>query len=140
MLCPLPETVTLQEIEKQGFCFFAGDMVVSKHYHLEDTEYQLHPKKTGINVVDAVINGKDAGNFMFAGDKTDCRSLLTKGDNIVTLHLYNNLRNMLGPHHLEEGELYVVGPGAFFKELCIWGPWANHVWNDGYCFVEMSVR
>lgn len=139
VLCPLPETVTLQEIEKQGFCFFAGDMVVSRHYNLEDTEYQLHLKKKGINVVDAAINGKDAGNFMFAGDKTDCSNLFMEGDNIVTLHLYNNLRNMLGPHHVEEGELYAVGPGVFFKEVCIWGPWAGQVWNDGYCFVEMSI-
>ncbi len=53
--------------------------------------------------------------------------------------------NLLGPHHLEVGESYRVGPGGFYKEYCVWkrppdkGGYYDNRWNDDYCFVEMSI-
>lgn len=46
---------------------------------------------------------------------------------------------MLGPHHLKEGECYNFGPWCFFKEKCIWVDNSEKDWDDGYCFVQMSV-
>ena len=68
--------------------------------------------------------------------------MLIQGKTKVKLTLINNLRNLLGPHHLEEGESYSVAADAFFKEDCVWNKniWASIVcWNDDYCFVEMSI-
>ena len=59
------------------------------------------------------------------------------GENSLELELTSGLRNLLGPHHLEEGESFAVGPACFFKEPNIWG---NLPWNDGYCFVEFGAR
>jgi hypothetical protein len=53
------------------------------------------------------------------------------------LELTSGLRNLLGPHHLEEGESYGVGPGSFFKEPNIWG---HAPWNDDYCFVAFGLK
>ena len=56
----------------------------------------------------------------------------------IKISLKNNLRNLLGLHHLEEGECIHVTPCEFFKEKCVWN--MNGLeWNDGYCFVETSV-
>ena len=60
------------------------------------------------------------------------------GKTKIELPLINNLRNILGPHHLEEGECYSVCPHSFFKEPCIWAP-NPEKWNDGYCFAEMGI-
>ena len=72
--------------------------------------------------------------------EVDLSEYLTPGVNQIELTLVNNLRNLLGPHHLEEGESYSVGPFSFFKGYNMWS-WTGKpvMWNDGYCFVETSV-
>ena len=53
-------------------------------------------------------------------------------------NLKNNLRNLLGTHHLGEGECVEVTPGSFYKEKCVWNPQGNDDdWYYGYCFAEM---
>ena len=47
---------------------------------------------------------------------------------------------MLGPHHLEIGESYDVGPHAFFCEPCLWNDNPAKIWNDDYCFIEFSLN
>ena len=139
-VCAMPETVTLTEIEKQGFPFFAGCLTVSKTYELADGDYQLDLNRKGVNVVAAELNGHDAGTVMYKSTRIDGSHLLHAGENKVQLKLYNNLRNMMGPHHLEEGESYWVTPASFFKEDCVWFSWRTGSWNEDYCFVETTVE
>ena len=135
-----PARVTLTDLEKQGFPFFAGTMRLTKELELEDGNYALRVCKRGVNGVKARFNGVDCGSLLY-----DCRSLdgskaLHSGRNRITLELYNNLRNMLGPHHLESGESYQVLPASFFKEECVWSSWREEdAWNEDYCFVETSL-
>ena len=49
------------------------------------------------------------------------------------------MRNLLGPHHLEEGECLRVNPGKFYKEDCVWNESPEQGWNEDYCFVEMTL-
>ena len=68
----------------------------------------------------------------------DITPFVHAGENEMELSIVNNLRNLLGPHHLEEGESYSVGPGSFYKSD---SPFAWGIdWNDDYCFVETSVE
>ena len=62
-----------------------------------------------------------------------------QGKTKVRLTLINNLRNLLGPHHLKEGECLCVGPGSFFKEPCVWNRNPEEAWDEDYCFVEMGI-
>ena len=62
--------------------------------------------------------------------------LLQEGDTCIELELTGGLRNLLGPHHLQEGESYAVGPGCFFNEPNIWG---HAAWDERYCFVNFGV-
>ena len=70
---------------------------------------------------------------------TDVSEHINIGENEIELTLTNNLRNMQGPFHLEEGESYRVTPRAFYKEKCVWKE-KETVWNDNYCFVNLSIR
>ena len=69
----------------------------------------------------------------------DCAAQQRPGGCTVTLELTTSLRNLLGPHHLDEGESYGVNTRSFDKEPnAIDNP--APPWNDGYCFVKLGLR
>ncbi len=135
-----PHTITLSDIQKQGFPFFAGAISVSKEFDLADTDYQLAFSKTGINAININVNSKDAGNLLWHPFSCDISEYLKQGKNKITLTLYNTLRNMQGPHHLKEGESYFVMPSMFYKEKCVWSKNPEADWCEDYCFVENSIN
>ncbi|MBE7051834.1 MAG: hypothetical protein E7395_04610 [Ruminococcaceae bacterium] len=134
-------SISLKNIEQQGFPFFAGNMTVSKTFNVTDDNMMLSFKKRGINVVDAKINGVEIKKFMWEPYFADITSLVCKGENKLELTLTGNLRNMQGPLHLEEGESYSVCPLHFYKESCVWN-WGYEPaeWNDDYCFVDVTIE
>ena len=90
----------------------------------------------GINAVRVKIG--DIEKVMLTDNRLSLKGFGVRGKTTIELTLINNLRNILGPHHLEMGESYSVCPHSFFKEPCIWAP-NPEAWNDGYCFVETGV-
>ncbi len=134
-------TVCLEKIEQQGFPEFAGEIIVSKKFNIEDTDMMLDFVKTGINVVKAKVNGKNVGTFMWEPYTADISGYLVKGENELSLTLVNNLRNMQGPFHLGNiGEAYDVGPTEFYKEPCIWTKDGYEDWSDDYSIVNLTVK
>jgi hypothetical protein len=140
VIAPPKTEVTLNHLERQGFPFFAGALTVEKKFTAADTPMMLDFAKAGINTITAAVNGHPVDTFLWEPFRADVTHLLQPGENILTLTLKNNLRNMQGPLHLEIGESFGVGPGAFYKEPCIWNnrPTEGR-WNDDYCFVEVSL-
>lgn len=138
-ICQKPNEISLQNIERQGFTFFSGSMTVSKTITLEDTDYMLSLRKTGINAIHVKVNGKNAGSLIWNPYELDISEFLRKGENKIELTIVNNLRNLLGPHHLEEGESFSVGPAQFYKND---SPFFNPriKWNNDYCFVDTSIE
>ena len=136
------KTITLNHIEKQGFPFFCGNMTVRKTITVDDPNKKLNLDFKGINAVKVNVNGKACDTVIWNNSTVDLSNHLKKGENEIELTLYNNLRNLLGPHHLEEGECLNVRPCSFFKGESLFVPsWMKPLeWNDDYCFVEMSVR
>ncbi|MBQ2890585.1 MAG: hypothetical protein IJE44_02935 [Clostridia bacterium] len=132
------EKVTLNNIEKQGFPFFAGKITVEKTVSVDDVKQKIAFDKKGINAVLVEVNGNFAGKIIWNPTELDLSEYLKEGENNVRLTLVNNLRNMLGPHHLEEGESHCVLPASFLKEKCVWVSEPME-WNDGYCFVETGL-
>ena len=127
----LPETVNLENIEQQGFPFFCGELTLEGEVSVCGENPALILDFKGVNAVRADIDGK-------------CEVLLTdryiplqgSGKKKIKLTLINNLRNLLGPHHLKEGEVYHTGPASFYKESCVWNRNPEKDWDDDYCFVE----
>lgn len=76
---------------------------------------------------------------MLTNDRLPLKEFGVTGRVSARFTLVNNLRNLLGPHHLEEGECLRVNPGKFFKEACVWSERPEEEWNEDYCFVEMTL-
>jgi hypothetical protein len=90
------------------------------------------------HIVDLAVNGQSLGEWFWRPYSCPIPAdVLRPGANEFTLTITGGLRNLLGPHHLEEGESYAVGPGSFFKEPNIWG---NRPWRDDYCFLPFGLE
>lgn len=133
-----PTKLSLINIERQGFPFFSGKLTLQKTFNLDSTNYCINFKKFGVNVLKLKINGEEVKTFLWEPYFANLSNYLQKGENTVELEITNNLRNLLGPHHLPEGESYAVGPGSFFHEPCVFNgnPPAE---TNGYCFTEITV-
>ena len=56
---------------------------------------------------------------------------------MVELTLTNNLRNMLGPHHVLGGAGLWAGPDSFMKEPGIFGGWRKC--DNGYEMARFGI-
>lgn len=131
--------ISLKDIQKQGFPFFAGSLTLAKEFEVLSPDVMLKFKKCGINVVKLKVNGKHVKSLMWEPFEADLSEYVNIGKNEIELTLVGNLRNMQGPFHLEEGESYTVVPASFFKEKCVWKPDEGN-WRDDYCFAVLSVE
>lgn len=132
-----PKTsISAKNIEQQGFPFFCGEMTIEGKLDIIGENPVLELDLKGINAVRVEIGG--ITKVMLTDNRLPLSDFNVSGKTKVRLTLINNLRNLLGPHHLADGESYSVAPGSFFKEPCIWGRGFGD-WNDGYCFVEMGI-
>lgn len=129
--------VCTKNIEQQGFAFFSGEMILKSKLNITGENPVLVLNRKGINAVKIEINGTE--KTVVVGNKISLNEFNAKGITDVKITIINNLRNMMGPHHLKEGESYAVGPNRFFKEPCIWNLNPQKDWDDDYCFVHMSL-
>ena len=129
-------TVNIKNIEQQGYPFFAGKMTLSGEIDITGKNPVLELNLKGINAVRVAIGDKE--KVMLTDNRLSLQEFGVSGKAKIELTFINNLRNILGPHHLDSGESCFVCPSSFFKEECVWTP-RLEPWNDGYCFVEMGV-
>ncbi|MBO5059546.1 MAG: hypothetical protein J6C82_01350 [Clostridia bacterium] len=132
------KSVNIKNIEQQGYPFFCGEMCIEGELDICGETPVLELDIKGINAIRVEING--ITKVMLTDNRLPLSNFGVSGKTKVKLTLINNLRNLLGPHHLTEGECYIVGPWRFFKEPCIWNPNEDgSAWSDDYCFVEMGI-
>ena len=133
------DSVSLHRLDLQGFPFFSGKLTVEKKIVCDGSPVLIRFDKRGVNAIHVKINGVDVKTFMFTPYELDVSEYLHEGENTVELTFVNNLRNLLGPHHHQGGELYAVSPASFFYEPCIWTGYGKGPYTDKYCFVETSL-
>lgn len=134
-----PESVLLKSIVSQGFPFFSGKIKLSHVISLKKDELEnriIRFEDRTSTTVKVIVNGKDAGMILWAPYEVSLDGLLVEGENIIEIVFTGTLRNLLGPHHMSEGESYCVGPGSFFQESALWVGGKNGAWVDSYCFVD----
>jgi hypothetical protein len=137
-----PKTLKSGEIASQGYPFFAGSMTFKQTVNLTADERKNRSIKFDrlpSTVTKVKVNGKDAGKIMWQPYEVDVTDYLIDGENEIEITVTGNLRNLLGPFHLEEGEHYWVSPTCFFHESPIWSNGLNKNWTDSYCFVEFGL-
>jgi len=135
----LPRRVVLGDLTSQGFPFFNGSIRLRKNIYLEKADTQdriFRLKNKRAQIVSLTVNDHHAATWLWGPLEANLNGLLREGDNRFELVLTGDLRNLLGPHHLQEGESYSVAPCCFFKEPNIWG---HLPWNDDTCFVQFGV-
>lgn len=127
--------ISLDNIQKQGFPFFCGDLTLEGMLEAKAENPVLYLDLRGINVLKIEVG--EFKRTVLTDDRIELN--IPKGKYKIKLTLTNNLRNLLGPHHLNEGEITSVTPGSFYKEDCIWSGWGSGEWNRDYCIAEMSI-
>ena len=126
-----------------GLPFFAGSAVLEEHVELTSDELKLiralrfDPR--GANSWKVEINGKSAGDCFWEPYIVPVKDMLREGDNVIRFTWTTSLRNMLGPHHLKDGESYAIGTLSFNIEPNFVGYPAPET-VPGYCFVEHGLK
>ncbi len=132
------KSVSLPDITRQGFWFFAGEMRLSQKIKLDkipNIEYFVGLERLFAPAAEVFINGKSAGFLAFSPYKLKVTELLKNGENSVEIVLYSGNRNLLGPHHRPYGESYFVGPATFTDTPGWTEATAEAQWTDNYSFV-----
>ena len=141
-LAKRPDILHGGDITEQGFPFFSGRMVWKQTVTLngEDCRNRSLTFSDRCDTVTKVrVNGKDAGTVLWQPYAVSLEGLLQDGENEIEIETVGNLRNLLGPHHLESGESYFVAPGNFFENSPVWCGGKNGEWDSRYCFVRHGL-
>lgn len=138
----LNSVVNAADIAEDGMTFFAGKTVLKQDFSLTSDEAAkckyLRFRHIGANSYCVKINGIEAG-FLYAGQfALPVGTLLKEGVNTLEIEMTVSLRNMLGPHHNEEGESYTVHTLSWLKEPNA-SDKPNVPFNENYCFVELGL-
>lgn len=101
----------------EGYPFYAGSFSLTNSFELQTLDstksYFLDLSTKVAIATEVVINAQLVDILCWAPNRVDISSYLKKGKNTIQLHLVNSLRNLLGPHHHQGGELIKVGPNSF---------------------------
>ena len=130
------KTVPAENLEQQGYPFFCGKLCLEGSLDIQGENPVLLFKRKGINAIKVEIAGKE--QTLLTDDRLPLAPFGQKGLTTVRYTLINNLRNLLGPHHLPQGESLCVTPRQFFKEPCVWNNGSVQSWDENYCFVEFG--
>ncbi len=135
-------TLSGADLTMAGFPFFAGKLQLRQTFHLTETELEelsfLRFSLRGFNSCEVKINGQKAG-FLYAPPLAlPIQKFCRTGDNILELQFTASLRNLLGPHHLAEGESYAVGMFSFNRHTNVIGVVAEP-FHEGYCCIGNGI-
>jgi len=110
------DRLTGTDLVRAGYPFFTGRLVLEREVTLRN-----EPRENAVlelpgfhaAAITVLVNGHEAGTAWRSPGCVPLGGLLEKGRNHVALVLTTSLRNLLGPHHHENGELEMVEPKDF---------------------------
>lgn len=119
-----------------GFPFFRGDLELITKINVKDINKRLVLDHR-FNMVDVYVNDEFVNRMMFS-KYLDLSNHLKVGDNNIKLVVSISNRNLLGPHHLSEGESHAVGPCTFERRYS-WKDGKSPMYDENYHFVKSFV-
>ncbi len=135
------------DLVQQGLPFYAGRVRLTQRVRPEDKQLKAAKGATlSFDPPDAItatvyVNGQRVGTRGWRPYEFEVGDQLRPGWNEVSIELASSCRNLLGPHHHIDGELYSVGPGSF-RFLKSWtdrGDAPEQIWTDSYSFVRFGL-
>lgn len=140
-------SVKTGDLTTQGFPFYCGyvDLVSSVELRSQDIRSArsilLKIPPPDAVVTEVLVNERKAGVRGWRPYEFEVKPYLKPADNTIIVRLYSSCRNLLGPHHHIDGELYFVGPASFTGQPS-WTDTTRHTkstWTDSYCFVKFGL-
>jgi hypothetical protein len=120
------------DLTAQGLAFFAGRATLRQTITLSSpgkrTLLELHNLRAAVAHVR--VNGQPAGTVAWQPHRVDVTEALKEGENVVEIELVGTLRNLLGPHHLNGGDMKWTGPKEFRDK---------NRWTDDYILVPFGL-
>ena len=142
-LTKMPETVNIEKITESGFWFFSGKMELTTDITVnkkENERYRLALNRLNSPAAEITVNGNKAATLIFAPFNADLTEYLKNGENELKIILLSGNRNLLGPHHKPQGELYSVGPSTFTDKYGWADDRSKPAWTDDYSFVKFGIE
>ena len=150
----LPDCVYGDDFTSQGFCFFAGKIKVKQKLLLHEYDDSKGVKIVSnrgkryiyrfgrLNAMAArlFINGQWVKDILWQPYECDITDYVHLGENEIVWELYASNRNLLGPLHHVDGELYAVWPADFTDTPHEFKEDQRNVWSDEYHFVKFGVQ
>ncbi len=134
--------INAADIAEDGMPFFAGKIVLKQNFTLTADEIAkcryLRFRHIGANSYRVKINGIELGLLYDGQFALPVGNTLENGMNSLEIEMTVSLRNMLGPHHNEEGESYSVHTLSWLKEPNA-ADKKNVPFNENYCLVELGI-
>ncbi|WP_312100589.1 glycosyl hydrolase [Lachnoclostridium sp.] len=132
--------VDISRLVQEGFLFFAGELLLEKHFEVKELEtYAKLTLEGRFAFAEIILNGKKVKNLLF-DKEANLSDYLIQGENILRIRLKNGNRNLLGPFHCANAyEPLGVGPETFH----MYGTWdgsKSPMYRDSYSFVFFGVN
>ena len=111
-----PKRVTGTDLIRAGYPFFAGRLTLEREVVLKKAPAEgavLELPATSAVAASVLVNWQEAGTVWRFPATVPVDGLLAQGRNRLAITLTTSLRNLLGPHHHEDGELHWVSPASF---------------------------
>jgi hypothetical protein len=119
------------DLTAQGLAFFAGRVTLRQSVTLTPVSgravLDIHAPRAAVAHVR--VNGEHQGSTAWPPHRVDVTAGLRPGENVIEIELVGTLRNLLGPHHLNGGDLEWTGPGQFRDK---------NRWTDDYILVPFG--
>ncbi len=136
-------SMDIDRITESGNLFFAGNISLSQNVTVEKKDgiqYNVTLSSLNAPAAELYVNGQKAGLFGFSPYTLDVTDLVKDGENEFVFKLYSGNRNMLGPHHRPQGEVYDVGPDTFTDKHGWSDDPTKPAWTDNYSFVKFGIE
>jgi hypothetical protein len=119
------------DLTAQGLAFFAGRAALRQTVELPALAGRaaLEIDRLRAAVAHVRVNGQHVGAVAWPPHRVDVTAGLRPGENEIEIELVSTLRNLLGPHHLQGGDLSWTGPGQFYDK---------RRWTDDYILVPFG--
>ena len=119
------------DLTAQGLPFFAGRATLRQTVALSPSQGRavLEIENLRAAIAHVRVNGQQAGTVAWPPHRVDVSGRLHAGENEIEIELVGTLRNLLGPHHLDGGDLAWTGPDQFRDK---------ERWTDDYILVPFG--
>ncbi|MFN2271263.1 MAG: hypothetical protein ACK2US_10530 [Anaerolineae bacterium] len=103
------------DLTAQGLAFFAGRARLRQTVTLPafGGRVVLEMHNLHAAVAHVYVNGQQTGTVAWPPHRLDITEGVRPGENVIEIELVGTLRNLLGPHHLNGGDLAWTGPREF---------------------------